>query len=73
MAVYLVTNKSGEQRVVESANSKEALRYVVKTDYTVKNLNVTELLKFIQAGIEVEKAIPELEAEAELVLEAKEE
>ena len=71
MAVYLVTNKSGEQHVVESANSQAALRHVAKKDYTVKTLTTGELLKFIKAGVGVEQESPETEAES--VLEVKEE
>lgn len=71
MAVYLVTNKSGEQHVVESANSQAALRYVAKKEYTVKTLTTGELVKFVKAGIAIEEESPETEAES--VLEAKEE
>lgn len=54
MAVYLVESKDGSKRLVETRTKAGAINHVSNKDYNATALNTSELVKHIQAGIEVE-------------------
>ena len=43
--IYLVTDKSGAQHLVEAISIAQAIRHVVKADYTCKPLSAVEVAK----------------------------
>lgn len=58
MAVYLVEGKDGSKRLVETRTKASAINHVSNNDYKATALNTSELVKHIQAGIEVENTGP---------------
>ena len=53
--VYLVTNGK-EECLVEAISIAQALRHVVKSQYTTRVLNSVEVAKAIQVGMKLETA-----------------
>ena len=52
--IYLVKNSNGIERLIEATSKTAALAYAVKTTLAVELASQSQLVKLVQAGIEVE-------------------
>ena len=54
--LYIVTQDSGEQSLVEAANPSQAIRHVVANRYSAKPASPMEVAKLVGDGVQVQKA-----------------
>lgn len=53
---YLVENNTGAKRLVMAGNQSQARNFVTKSEYGVKLVNASEVIKLLAAGMQVEDA-----------------
>lgn len=69
---YVVEADGHETRLIEASQSTQALAYAARTTYAVRKAKQHDLIKLLQAGIEVEKAFQEpglFESEPEVTID----
>ena len=60
---YIVTDKSGVQRLVQAGNQAQALRHVATDQFNVKAASASEVIELMTAGVKPETASAEKENE----------
>lgn len=61
MAVYLVENKDGSKRLIETRTKAGAINHVANGDYKATALNTSSLVENIRSGLVVETVAAEAE------------
>ncbi len=73
MAVYEVESPKGEVTLVECRTQKAAVNHVASKGYKTKTLNMSEVVKRVKAGVQIETLVEEKKdpaAEPAPILEA---
>lgn len=53
---YLVESQTGAKRLVMAGNQSQARNFVTKSEYGVKLVNASEIIKLLASGMKVEDA-----------------